>query len=75
MMVGMRDEVRDGKQYLVEFLEAAPEYQPSPFSRAAKVIQVMPLADDNDDGDITLAWSRERGFTVLNGKPVQEALW
>jgi len=29
-MVGMRDEIRDGKLYVVEFLEPVPEYQPKP---------------------------------------------
>ena len=68
MMVGMRDEVRDGKLYLVEFLEAVPEYHPNPHSRAVRVTQMAPLTDnEGDDEEITLAWSRERGFTVLNG--------
>ncbi len=32
-MVGMRDEMRDGKHYVVEFLEKVPEYQPNPTQR------------------------------------------
>ncbi len=76
MMVGMRDEVRDGRRYLVEFLELVPEYKPNPFTRAAKVMRKVKVTDDDDDDVVTLAWSRERGFAVLNGKRVvQEALW
>lgn len=30
-MVGMREEIRDDRLYIVEFLELVPEYQPNPF--------------------------------------------
>ena len=35
-MVGMRGEVRDGKYYIVEYLESVPEYQPNPNSVTEK---------------------------------------
>ena len=73
MMVGMKGEVRDGKYYVVEFLEPVPEYQPNPFTRRTRA--TMQIADEDNGGDIVVSWSQEKGFTVLGGKAVQGTLW
>lgn len=57
--VGMRDEVRDGKPYVVEFLEKVPEYQPNPFAVKAKDAEP---AERTEDG---LSVSTSRGMDRL----------
>ena len=68
-MVGMRDEWRDGRLYIVEFLEKVPEYQPNPTRRTRGVWETQVTGDD--EGDTIVAWSREEGFTVIDSEPVQ----
>ena len=71
-MVGMRGEVRDGKHYVVEFLERVPEYQPNPFSRGRNIepereAKSKSLCIDFErDGRVLFSWSRARGFTIYS---------
>ena len=71
-MVGMQDEVRDGRHYIVEFLESVPEYQPNPIQRTQAVCTVQPAAGNEcSDEDVLVAWSREKGFTIIDRKSVE----
>jgi len=48
MMVKMRGEDRDGKRYVIEFLEPVPEYQPNPYTRRARVQQTTQAGSDKE---------------------------
>jgi len=65
-MVGMRSEQRNGKLLIVEFLEPVPQYQAPRTTRRAR--RRIALKRNSDQPHI--AWSRDHGFTILNGIPL-----
>ena len=69
-MVGMRDEIRDGKLYVVEFLETVKGYQsnPSPGGTDVKHNVTSLCIDFERDGKVILSWSREKGLTIVNSQ-------